>query len=255
MIDEAISRAAGTEAHTEGQIGIRLLPSPSVRVDRLRLGREAAGSPSLNAEGVRAEIALMPLLQGGVRFTDAKVGRADIRIPVSPDGRWRLPPDITSGWTGANWAIENLVVDQLLVTTEVTSTGRTDQFFAENVGIEGQKLTGPWRLEGTTVGVPFRLVTGELGEDRIVQLKLSGGGDIYPRFDIDAKLALERRFGLRNAEPVRQGQGAVRAAGAGGGRRHPDPDDGRCRVQDPWRPRSTSTTSPWRPGRAARVFA
>jgi hypothetical protein len=132
----------------------------------------------------------MPLLQGGVHFTDAKVGRADIRIPVSPDGRWQLPPDLAPGSPGRTWAIENLVVGQLLINTEVTSTGRTDQFFAENVAIDGQKLTGPWRLEGTTVGVPFRLVTGELGEDRTVPLKLSGGGDIYPRFDIDAKLDL-----------------------------------------------------------------
>ena len=69
------------------------------------------------------------------------------------------------------------------------STGRTDQFFAENVSIEGQKLIGPWRVEGSTAGVPFRLVTGELAPDKSIQAKLSGGGDNHPRFDIDAKVS------------------------------------------------------------------
>jgi hypothetical protein len=39
--------------------------------------------------------------------------------------------------------------------------------------------------------VPFRLATGELGQDQTVQVKLSGGGDVYPRFDVDARLAFE----------------------------------------------------------------
>ena len=34
-VDRIISRASGTEARTEGRIGIRLLPSPKIRVDRL----------------------------------------------------------------------------------------------------------------------------------------------------------------------------------------------------------------------------
>ena len=109
---------------------------------------------------------------------------------------WRLPPDLVSGSGRARrWAIENLSVAQLLVTTQSASTGRTDQAFAENVSIEGQRLIGPWRVEGTTSGVPFRLVTGELAEDKTIQVKLSGGGDIYPRFDLDARLGLNEGMG------------------------------------------------------------
>lgn len=191
-IDGMISHASGTEARTEGNIGIRLLPEPRVVLDRLRLGGKTADSPTLTADDVQAEIALTPLMRGEVRFTETRIGRADIRVPVSGSGGWRLPPDLVAGsGRSREWAIESLNVGQLLVTTQTADTGRTNQAFAENVHIEGQKLIGPWRVEGTTAGVPFRLVTGELTEDKQVQVKLSGGGDIYPRFDIDARLALD----------------------------------------------------------------
>jgi len=191
-IDGMIARASGTEAQTEGDISIRLLPEPRIILDRLRLGGKTADSPALTADKVAAEIALTPLLRGEVRFTETRIDRADIRVPVSGKGDWRLPPDLISGsGRSREWAIDSLTIGQLLITTQTAATGQTNQAFAENVHIEGQKLIGPWRVEGTTAGVPFRLVTGELGEDKSVQVKLSGGGDIYPRFDIDSRLALD----------------------------------------------------------------
>ncbi|MCG7391679.1 AsmA family protein [Microvirga sp. ACRRW] len=191
-IDGMIARASGTEARTAGNISIRLLPEPRIVLDRLQLGGKTPDSPMLTADNVLAEIALTPLLRGEVRFTATRIGRADIRVPVSGKGDWRLPPDLVSGsGRSREWAIDSLTVGNLLVTTQSATTGHTNQAFAENVQIEGQKLIGPWRVEGTTAGVPFRLVTGELAEDKSVQVKLSGGGDIYPRFDIDARLALD----------------------------------------------------------------
>lgn len=191
MIDRAISRAAGTDARTEGRIEVRLLPSPRIRIDHLRLGSPTSDAASLSARFVKAEVALAPLLSGKVRFTETRVGRAEIRVPVSADGGVRLPPELAGrGGPRREWAFEDLLVSQLLITTVAPATGRTNQAYAENVRIEGQSLAGPWRVEGMTAGVPFRLATGELGPDQTVQVKLAGGGDIYPRFDIDAKLGL-----------------------------------------------------------------
>jgi uncharacterized protein involved in outer membrane biogenesis len=191
-IEGVLARATATEARTQGRIQVRLLPSPRIQVDSLELGGATPTSPSLQARDVVAEIALMPLLSGQVRFTDTRLGRAEIRVPTGAGGAWRLPADLPAV-TGLRreWAIENLAVRQLFVTATTPTTGRTDQFYAENVHIEGQSLVGPWRVEGTTGGVPFRFATGELGSDQTVQVKLGGGGDEHPRFDIDAKLAFE----------------------------------------------------------------
>ena len=187
-IERAIGRATGVEAKTDGRIEVRLLPSPRIRVDGLRLGSATPDAPSLTARYIWAEVALTPLLRGDVRFTETRVGRAEIRVPTSGDGRWQVP-DATPG-SRRDWAIEDLRIAQLLLTTTTPTTGRTDQFYAEGVQLEGQSLAGPWRAEGMTAGVPFRLVTGELTADSGLQIKLTGGGDIHPRFDIDARLAL-----------------------------------------------------------------
>ncbi|HEX8666232.1 MAG TPA: AsmA family protein [Beijerinckiaceae bacterium] len=189
-LDRALSEAAGTEARTEGRIEVRLLPSPRVRVDRLRLGSGRPDAPSLFATFVKAEVALTPLLRGEVRFTDTRLGRAEIRVPTAPDGAWRLPPDLAADALRRDWAFEDLRIGQLLVTTVAPATGRTDQVFAEEVRVAGQTLAGPWRVEGLTAGVPFRLATGELAPDNTVPVKLSGGGDVHPRFEIDARVAL-----------------------------------------------------------------
>ncbi|MFL5175459.1 MAG: AsmA family protein [Microvirga sp.] len=190
-LERALTEAAGTQAKTEGRIKVRLLPWPRVSVDQLRLGTGRPDSPSLAAAVVRAEVALTPLLRGEVRFTETRLGRAEIRVPTGADGAWRLPPDLAAGeLLRRDWAFEDLRIGQLLVTTVTPTTGRTDQVFAENVRIEGQTLAGPWRVDGMTASVPFRLSTGELAADRTVLAKLTGGGDIHPRFEIDARIAL-----------------------------------------------------------------
>jgi uncharacterized protein involved in outer membrane biogenesis len=191
-IDGVLSRATATDARTRGRIEVRLLPSPRIQVDALELGGSTPSSPSLRADTVVAEIELMPILSGHVRFTEVRLGRAEIRVPTGTGGKWRLPADLPAV-TGLRreWAIDNLAVRQLYVTTTTPTTGRTDQYYFENVHIEGQSLAGPWRLEAMTGGVPFRLGTGELGDDQTVQVKVAGGGDVHPRFDIDAKLAFE----------------------------------------------------------------
>ena len=142
---------------------------------------------------------------------------------MSSRGDWRLPADLVTGsGRGRKWAIDNLAIAQFLLTTRIVDTGRTDQFYAENVNVEGQKLIGPWRVEGSTTGIPFRFTTGELSEDKTVQVKVTGGGDTFPRFDIEGRLSLERgqherhgagARGQGKAPPFGQLAGQVAAAG------------------------------------------
>src|SRR5215204_5437565 len=189
VIERAISQAAGVEAKTDGRIEVRLLPSPRIRIERLRLGHAEPDASSLLAAFVRTEIALTPLLRGEVRFQETRIGRAEIRVPTGGNGGWELPNELLSNDSRREWSFEDLAVAQLLITTTAAATGRTDQFYAEAVRVEAQSLAGPWRVEGVAGGVPFRLATGELSAGQTTQVKLSGGGDRTPRFDVDAKVA------------------------------------------------------------------
>ena len=134
-LDRAISpRRPAPQAQTEGRIRVRLLPSPRVSVDRLGSAPPDRTRPRLTADVVRAEIALTPLLRGEVRFTETRVGRAEIRIPIGADGAWRLPPDLPAarrcGATGPSRTWRRAAPRDAQVTP---TTGRTDQFYAESV--------------------------------------------------------------------------------------------------------------------------
>ena len=166
-----------------------ILPSPRVRMERLRLGGADPEKPSLSAALVEAELALTPLLGGEIRFRQVRIARAEIRIPVSPGRVANLPTGLLSAGAPREWPIDELAVAQLLVTTVTPETGRTD-LYAEEVRIAGNSLVGPWRIEGLAGAVPFHLVTGAIGADGSIRVMLTGGGDRAPRFDIDAKLAL-----------------------------------------------------------------
>ncbi|MEH3147995.1 MAG: AsmA family protein [Methylobacterium frigidaeris] len=188
-VDAALSRSLGLEVRTEGRLGVRLLPLPRLRADRLVLAA-GPGQRLLDARILRAEIALTPLLSGEIRFTEARIGRAEVRLPVTESGALVLPAGLADGPGRRDLAVEDLRIGQLLVTTTVPATGRTDQISAENVGLSAPALAGPWRVEGSHRAVPFRLVTGTPGPDGAVPAKLSAGGDTAPRLEVDARLTL-----------------------------------------------------------------
>ncbi|WCS24646.1 AsmA protein [Methylobacterium sp. NMS14P] len=193
LVDRALARSLGVPVRTDGRIEVRLLPSPRLRVDRLHLGGDP-DRPSLDARFVKAEIALAPLLKGEFRFTETRIGRAEIKLPVAGPDTLKLPPDFGGALRDRDLAIENLQIQQFLVTTQVPATGRTDQLYVQDLRLQAPALVGPWRIEGTSGGIPFRAASGTPGPDGRLAAKISGGGDATPRFEADA------RFGLVPAE-------------------------------------------------------
>ncbi|MGX9983895.1 AsmA family protein [Methylobacterium fujisawaense] len=193
LVDRALARSLGVPVRTDGRIEVRLLPSPRLRVDRLHLGADP-DRPSLDARFVKAEIALAPLLKGEFRFTETRIGRAEIKLPVAGPDALKLPADFGGALRDRDLAIENLQIQQFLVTTQVPATGRTDQLYVQDLHLQAPALVGPWRVEGTSGGIPFRAVSGTPGPDGRLAAKISGGGDAAPRFEADA------RFGLAPSE-------------------------------------------------------
>lgn len=189
LVDRGIARSLGLPARSEGRIAVRLLPSPRLRLDRLHLGETAdVGKPALDLAFVKAEIGLTPLLGGEFRFTETRMGRAEIRLPVS-EGDAIMLPAARTGEGGPNLVVDDVAIQQLVVTT-VAATGRTDQIRAEDIRLDAPRLAGPWRVTGTQSGLPFRFSTSEAGADGRIGIKASAGGDSRPRFELEARMGL-----------------------------------------------------------------
>lgn len=193
LIDRTISDSLGLAARSEGRIEVRLLPSPRLRFDRLSLGGQEgdqSGRPSLDARFVKAEVALAPLLKGEFRFTETRIGRAELLLPVAEGDAILLPGNFAETIGARDLVIEDLLIEQALVTTRVSATGRTEQYFAEDLRLKAPSLNGPWQAEGASGGVPFRLATGAIGADGTL-VKITGGGEGKPRFEADARITLK----------------------------------------------------------------
>ena len=94
---------------------------------------------------------------------ETRIGRAEIKLPVVASEALRIPPDLGEALRARDFAIEDLHVQQFLVTTQVPATGRTDQLYVQDLHLQTPALVGPWRVEGTSGGVPFRAVSGTPG--------------------------------------------------------------------------------------------
>ncbi|HSP25134.1 MAG TPA: AsmA family protein, partial [Saliniramus sp.] len=190
-LEAAMSRAAGVPIEIRGEIDLRLLPSPRLRVDGLTLGVPDGDALSLVAQEVLAELELTGLLRGEVRFQSVAIRRANLRVP-SDSGTVRLPDALTAPEDALGaWALDDLRVSTLDVTTISTDLGTRHLTDLQDVVVTAQNLAGPWRVDGLIDGRPFRLATGRLDPDGRMQLKLVGGGDAPVRYDVDAILALE----------------------------------------------------------------
>ena len=188
LIDRTLSESVGAPARSEGTIDLRLLPSPHLRLARLRLGGE--DGPALDAQTVDAEIALAPLLKGEVRFVQTSIERARLTLPVS-DEALLLPREPQA-------LRRDVVVDDLRIRRLSVAAARAgarseepsqEVFSAENLRLRAPALAGPWLAEGTAKGSPFHLATGTFGSDGTLSLKFTGGGDTMPRLELDARLA------------------------------------------------------------------
>ncbi len=186
LIDRAIAQSLGTPASSAGAIDLRLLPSPHLRLDQLRLGAE--DGPSLEARQVDAEIALSPLLKGEVRFTRTSIERARVTLPVADDALL-LP---RGGETPRrDVVIEALTVRHLSVATWRDGAEPSEIWAADDVRLRAPNLAGPWLAEGMVAGSPFHLATGVVTSDGTLNLKFTGGGDTLPRLEADARLTFK----------------------------------------------------------------
>lgn len=186
LIDRTLTESLGAGARSEGAIDLRLLPSPHLRLARLRLGAE--DGPTLDAQTVDAEIALAPLLKGEVRFVQTSIERARLVLPIS-DEALLLPRDAQA--LRRDIVIDDLRIRRLAVATARAGAPPQEQFTAENLRLRAPALAGPWLAEGTAKGSPFHLATSTAGSDGSFSMKLTGGGDTMPRLELDARIALK----------------------------------------------------------------
>ncbi len=216
VFEAQASRLVGMPVRVRGPIEVRLLPTPSLQLRAIELGRPGEQN-GVRAQKLGFEFALGALLRGQFRVSETHLVGPEINVALDRSGRvdW---PAITIGFDPDAVAIEHLSIeDGRVVLSDAASGSRAvldKLWFTGSV----QSLAGPFRGEGAFInhGEPYgyRVTAGRIGDDGGLHLRF--GLDPSDRLTMDADGTLFWQNGMPRFEgslAVARPAGLARASG------------------------------------------
>ncbi|HRC27536.1 MAG TPA: AsmA family protein, partial [Alphaproteobacteria bacterium] len=91
--ESRIKTATGFDAHIDGGISLRLVPSPSLSVADVRIGPPGTEDPIVSFDRAAVHVRFMPLLQGKIEVDSVTLLRPRIHVLTLADGQnnWMTP--------------------------------------------------------------------------------------------------------------------------------------------------------------------
>jgi uncharacterized protein involved in outer membrane biogenesis len=212
-----VAQLTGLEVRVTGPIDVRLLPTPTLTLQQIELGRP--GDPAkTRARALRIEFALGDLMRGAWRAPDLKLQGPELTLGLDPSGRltWSAP---TIGLDPDAVSIERLEIEDGRAT--LADAASDARLVLDKLEFTGQvrSLLGPVKGEGSFAidgqHYPFRLSVSRPVDDGSVKVRLNVDPIDYPRtVDVDGSIWLERgrpRFEgtLQLARPVGRGPDGI----------------------------------------------
>jgi hypothetical protein len=163
------SRLAGQPVRISGQINVRLLPIPTVRLQGIDVGPPAAKA-ALSAREIDAELSLPSLMRGQLRATVLRVDAPRFALQRDAQGRVSGPPLVASDVT-----IDRIVVHEgrIRVADATTAAGNVLDHWSFDGDVRAPN--GPIRGEGAFVvedqTYNYRIQTSR-GSDGSIKLRL-----------------------------------------------------------------------------------
>jgi uncharacterized protein involved in outer membrane biogenesis len=146
------SRIAGQPVRITGGVDLRVLPTPTIRLQGIEIGPPGAAS-ALAARGLDAELSLPALMRGQWRATVVRIDGPRLAVLRDPAGHV----------FGPTLAASDVAIDRVIVKdgrVSLTDTGSNSQSVLDQWSFDGELRvpTGPIRGDGTFVvdGQSFR---------------------------------------------------------------------------------------------------
>jgi large subunit ribosomal protein L24 len=190
-----VGHLTGLEVRVTGPIDVRILPTPTLTMQQIELGRP--GDPAkTRARALRIEFALSDLVRGALRAQDVELEGPELLVSLDPSGRlaWSVP---TIGLDPEAVSIEHLEIrDGHATFADAASGARLSLDKLEFTG-QVRSLLGPVKGEGSFAidgqPYPFRLSVSRPADDGGVKLRLNvEPTDHPPNIDVDGSIWVER---------------------------------------------------------------
>ena len=193
--ESEVAKLTGLEVRVTGAIDVRLLPTPTLNLQDIELGRP--GDPAkTRAKALRIEFALGDLMRGTWRASDMVLQGPELTLGLDPAGRlaWSAPTiDIDPDTV----VIEHLEIEDGRAVFADAASGT--RLALEQFQFSGQvrSLFGPVKGEGAFVldgqRYPFQLSASRPADDGGVKIRLDLAPADQPRsLDVDGSIWVER---------------------------------------------------------------
>jgi uncharacterized protein involved in outer membrane biogenesis len=216
-LEARATQLTGLDVRVTGAIDARLLPTPSLVLHDVELGR---ADQTVRVRALQVEFALGALVRGELRVADARLDGPELAAGLDASGRLAWPvPKI--GFDPELVSIERLKIrDGRAVFTDAASGSRLVLDKLEFKG-ELRSLAGPIKGEGSFVVAgqhyPYRISTNRISEDGGARVRLTVDPIDRPlRAEADVAISIERdlpRFegAISLARPVGRGPASAQA--------------------------------------------
>ena len=143
------SALIGLPVRVAGRMDVRLLPSPSLVLSDIQIGRPG-DAQALRAKALGIEFALPALLSGKLRAVELRVIAPELALSLDRDGRATLPQALTGMNTEA-LSIDKLMIEDARV--EMSDAASDARLVLGKLWFKGEvrALPGPFRGEGAFV--------------------------------------------------------------------------------------------------------
>ncbi len=194
-MEERLSAALGGDVRLSGKIDLRLLPAPRLEAANASWRAAGPGVMVLEADRVSLEIAVAPLLQGAVRFIEARLERPRLTASLAADGGVSLPQPGEGGGVVAFERLEIRDGEIILLRTG----GEAMRVAGLSADADASSLLGPFRGSGSYAAAGgrtgFRFGAGVAESDRIRFKFTTDASAQAPQFDLDGNLIADRSGG------------------------------------------------------------
>lgn len=147
VIEAEASQMVGAPVQVGGAIDVRLLPTPSVKLNDVQIG-PAASAQKMTASGLAMEFGLGTLMRGEFRANQVTLDRPEVRVGLDRSGAVQIP-GLNFGFDPDRLAIERLTINDGQLVLADSASGARLELVELNVSGEVGSLVGPFKVEGT----------------------------------------------------------------------------------------------------------
>jgi uncharacterized protein involved in outer membrane biogenesis len=175
VIESEASQMVGAPVRVGGAIDVRLLPTPSLKLNDVQIG-PAASTEKVTAGELAMEFGLGTLMRGQFHANQVTLDRPEMRVGLDRSGAVQIP-GLNFGFDPDRLAIERLTINEGRLHFADAASGA--QLDVERLNLSGEvgSLIGPFKVEGTFAAkgehYAYRLSGSRRGDDGGMKIRLA----------------------------------------------------------------------------------